>query len=66
MVKLRVNEILEERGQTMYWLSKQTGISPNNISKLCNGGTTSIRFSTVGALCRALDCTVGELFLLDE
>ena len=37
MLKLRVNEILESKGKTPYWLGKQTGISQNNIGKICNG-----------------------------
>ena len=35
MLSLRVNEILEEKGLTPYWLGKQTGISQNNILKIC-------------------------------
>ena len=36
MLSLRVNEILEEKNLTPYWLGKQTGISQNNILKICN------------------------------
>lgn len=62
MLRLRVKEILKEKGFTMYWLSKQTGISPNNVSRLCSGEITSIRFSTLEALCKVLNCTIGDLF----
>ena len=47
MLSLRVNKILKEKGVTPYWLGKQTGISQNNILKICNGETTSIRFETL-------------------
>ena len=46
MLSLRVNEILEEKNLTPYWLGKQTGISQNNILKICNGETSTIRFDT--------------------
>lgn len=62
MLKLRVNEILEYKGKTPYWLSKQTGISPNNIGKICNGETNTIRFDTLEKICEALDCSIEELF----
>lgn len=45
MLSLRVNEILEEKNLTPYWLGKQTGISQNNIGKICNGETSTIRFT---------------------
>ena len=45
MLLLRVNEILEEKNLTPYWLGKQTGISQNNIGKICNGETSTIRFT---------------------
>lgn len=62
MLKLRVNEILEYKDKTPYWLSKQTGISPNNIGKICNGETNTIRFDTLEKICEALDCSIEELF----
>ena len=45
MLSLRINERLEERNLTPYWLGKQTGISQNNIGKICNGETSTIRFT---------------------
>lgn len=66
MLSLRVNEILEEQGKTAYWLSKQTGISPNNIGKICNGETTTIRFDTLSKICLALNCPISDIFKTDD
>ena len=66
MLKLRVNEILESKGKTPYWLGKQTGISQNNIGKICNGETSTIRFDTLEKICDALDCSIEELFSSDD
>ena len=66
MLKLRVNEILESKGKTPYWLGKQTGISQNNIGKICNGETSTIRFDTLEKICDALDCSIEELFSSDN
>ena len=66
MLSLRVNEILEEKNLTPYWLGKQTGISQNNILKICNGETSTIRFDTIEKICKALDCSINDLFEADD
>lgn len=66
MLALRVNEILKEQNKTAYWLSKQTGISSNNILKICNGETGTIRLDTAEKICNALNCTVESLFYSDS
>lgn len=66
MLSLRVNEILLEKNKTAYWLSKQTGISPNNIGKICNGETTNIRLDTIEKICKALECTPNDIIVSDD
>lgn len=66
MLKLRVDEILNEQGKSMYWLSKVTGIAPNNIGKICSGETKNIRLDTIEKICKALDCPVSDLFCSDD
>ena len=66
MLSLRINEILEQQGKTPYWLGKQTGISQNNIGKICNGETSTIRFDTLEKICIALDCSINDLFTTDD
>lgn len=62
MLSLRVDEILKEQGKTPYWLGKQTGISQNNILKIYNGETSTIRFDTLEKICKALNCSINDLF----
>lgn len=66
MLSLRVNKILEKKGLTPYWLGKQTGISQNNILKICNGETSTIRFDTIEKICKALDCSIDNLFTSND
>ena len=66
MISLRVNEILEERKLTPYWLSKQTGISQNNTLKICNGETATIRFDTIEKICKVLNCTPNDIIVSDD
>lgn len=66
MLSLRINEILIEQGKTAYWLGKQTGISQNNIGKICNGETSTIRFDTLEKICKALNCSINDIFTSDD
>ena len=42
-------------------LSEKVGITPANLSILKNGRAKAIRFSTLEAICEALDCQVGDI-----
>ena len=66
MLSLKINKILEKKGLTPYWLGKQTGISQNNILKICNGETSTIRFDTIEKICKALECSINDLFESDD
>lgn len=66
MIHLKVKKILDEQGKTPYWLSKVTGISPNNIGKICNGETANIRFDTMEKICKALNCTPNDIMEFDD
>lgn len=66
MVKLRILEILEERGHTKYWLFKQMDLSYQNFNRMVSDETKSIRFENLDALCRILECPVGDLFKRTE
>jgi len=62
MVRLRVLEILAERNLTKYWLYKRIEMSYQNMNRMLNNETTSIRYDTLDKLSTILDCSIGELF----
>ena len=64
-VRCHLGALLEERGMTLTELSERVGISTVNLSILKNGRAKAVRFSTLTALCDALDCTPGDLFTVD-
>lgn len=64
-VRCRIDEILEDRGMTLTELSKQVSVTVANLSVIKNNRARAIRFTTLAALCEALDCTIGELFVYD-
>ncbi|RLP79210.1 helix-turn-helix domain-containing protein [Mycetocola lacteus] len=60
-----LDELLIARGMTLVELSKIVGVSVVNLSILKNNRARAIRFSTLSALCRALECEPGDLLKLD-
>lgn len=63
-IHCRLDELLTERGMTLTRLSELVGVSVVNLSVLKNDRARAIRFSTLSAICRALDCEVGELLVV--
>ena len=57
-----LDRLMEERGITGAALAEQVGITPVNLSVLKNNRAKAVRFSTLSALCEALDCQPGDIF----
>ena len=62
-IHCRLDELLIERGMTLTRLSEIVGVSIVNLSILKNDRARAIRFSTLTAICEALDCSVGDLLV---
>lgn len=59
-----LDELLVDRGMTLTELSAAVGVSIVNLSVLKNDRARAIRYSTLRAICEALDCEVGDLLVL--
>lgn len=59
----RLEELLRDREMTLSRLSAIVGISVVNLSVLKNDRARAIRFSTLEAICEALNCEVGDLLI---
>ena len=62
-IHCRLDELLAERGMTLTRLSELVGVSVVNLSVLKNDRAKAIRYSTLSAICAALECEVGELLV---
>ena len=62
-IHCRLDELLEERQMTLTRLSELVGLSIVNLSVLKNDRARAIRFSTLQAICDALDGEVGQLLV---
>ena len=63
-IVLHLDDLLAARGMTLVELSARVGVTVANLSILKNGRARALRFSTLTAICDALDCTPGELLSL--
>lgn len=60
-IRVRLAVILAEKQVRLKELESQTGIALNNLSILKTNKAKAIRFSTLEAICKTLDCQVGDL-----
>lgn len=58
---LRLDRMMVERKMSLNELAKRVGISNVNLSKIKNNKVTAIRFSTLAAICEALNCDAGDI-----
>ena len=62
-IHCRLDELLVQRGMTLTRLSELVGVSVVNLSVLKNDRARAIRYSTLAAICAALQCEVGDLLV---
>ena len=58
---LRLDRVMADRKISLNYLAEQVGISNVNLSKIKTGKISAIRFSTLEAICDALDCQPGDI-----
>ena len=61
MIKLNLDRVMAERQLSLTELAERIGITLANLSILKTNKARAVRFSTLDALCRALECQPGEL-----
>ena len=65
-IVLRLDRVMADRKISLNELSEKVGVANVNLSKLKNGHVSAIRFSTLVALCEALNCQPGDLMEYDK
>jgi len=60
-IVLRLDRMMVERKMSLNELAQRVGISNVNLSKIKNNKVTAVRFSTLAAICEALECQVGDI-----
>ncbi|MAU17671.1 MAG: transcriptional regulator [Muricauda sp.] len=63
---INLDAVLVKRGMKSNELAQKIGITTANLSILKTGKAKAIRFSTLEAICRALDCQPGDILEYSE
>ncbi|MBQ8181109.1 MAG: helix-turn-helix transcriptional regulator [Ruminococcus sp.] len=63
---LRLDRVMADRKISLNELSERVGVSNVNLSKLKTGKVSAIRFSTLNAICKALDCQPGDILEFND
>ena len=61
MIIVNLDVVMARRKMSLNELSERVGITLSNLSILKTGKAKAIRFSTLDAICRVLDCSPGEI-----
>ena len=62
---LRLDRVMADRKISLKDLSEKVGVSNVNLSKMKTGKISAIRFSTLVAICEALNCQPGDILEYD-
>ncbi|ADK99739.1 helix-turn-helix domain-containing protein [Brevundimonas subvibrioides] len=64
-IRVQLDKILVERRMSLTELADRVGVTLANLSILKTGKARAVRFSTLYALCRELDCQPGDLLVYE-
>ena len=64
-ITVKLDDLLHERRMTLTELAERVDITLANLSILKTGKARAVRFSTLSALCRELDCQPGDLLIYE-
>ena len=66
MLNMNVQNLLNERGKTRYWLVKEMQTTYKTVNKICDNTLTGLQLETIEKLCDILECSPNDLFLFEE
>ena len=66
MIMVNLDVMLAKRHMSLTQLSETVGVTMANLSVLKTGKAKAVRFSTLEAICRALDCQPGDILAFQE
>jgi len=65
-ISVKLDRVLLERGMSLTELSERVGVTIANLSILKTGKAKAIRFSTLEAICKELNCQPGDILFFDD
>ena len=65
-IRVTLDRVLLDKRMSLTELSERVGVTLANLSILKTGKAKAVRFSTLEALCRELDCQPGDILVFDD
>ncbi|MCR9268446.1 MAG: helix-turn-helix transcriptional regulator [Pseudomonadota bacterium] len=65
-IRVTLDRVLLEKRMSLTELSERVGVTLANLSILKTGKAKAVRFSTLEALCRELDCQPGDILVFED
>lgn len=65
-IRIDIDVMLARRKMSVTELTERVGITMSNLSILKNGKAKAVRFSTLEAICKALDCQPGDILIYEN
>ena len=65
-VRILIDRLLVERGMSVGDFAAAIGITAANVAVLKNGRARAVRFTTLDAMCRVLECQPGDILRWDD
>jgi putative transcriptional regulator len=65
-IRVNLDKVLADRDISLTALSERVGLTMANLSILKTGKARAVRFSTLDALCRVLECQPGDILAFDQ
>lgn len=66
MIIMNVQNLLNEKGKTRYWLVKEMQTTYKTVNKICDNTLTGLQLETIEKLCEILECTPNDLFIFED
>lgn len=63
---INIDKLLIDQDKSRYWLAKELGMTYQNVMRLCNNETVSIKFELIEKICKALNCTPNDIFDISQ
>lgn len=66
MIRIDLDVMLARRKMSLTELSQKVGVTMANLSILKTGKAKAVRFATLDAICKALDCQPGDILVYED
>ena len=63
-VELRIDELLENRGKSAYWLAKELGMGHGNLYVYRKSKVKAMNLDLLARMCELLECDIADLMVL--